>query len=165
MAWTAVHGVISRRCWRATLICWNVCQTPLLRVYFVATDQVRNRFRIDQCSLIRKLRVSAFGHICRRNPASKPLPFWPPPHIHHGAAQEDAHHSSGPTKSSKTPRCSWVMPWQQHGSCDANNLSKYLGICECSLRISSPDTVADTCSNACILRPGMSLNISWNSAL
>ena len=29
-----------------------------------------------------------------------PPPFWPPPHLHHGA-----HHSTGPTKSSKTPIC------------------------------------------------------------
>ena len=38
------------------------------------------------------------------NPALKPSTFWPPPHLHHGAAQEDIHHSAGLTKSSKTPR-------------------------------------------------------------
>ena len=49
---------------------------------------------------IRKLRTHA---AC--NPAPKPLAFWPPPHLHHGAAQEGIHHSAEPTKSSRIPRC------------------------------------------------------------
>ena len=39
------------------------------------------------------------------NPALRPSSFWPPPHLQHGAAQEDVHHSAGPTKSLTTPRC------------------------------------------------------------
>ena len=38
-------------------------------------------------------------------PALKPSTYWPPPHLQHGTAQEDVHHSAGPTKSSMTPSC------------------------------------------------------------
>ena len=63
---------------------------------------------------IRKLRLRAFLFIYAVfNPAPKPSTFWPPPHLHHGAAHEDDHHSAGLTKSWKILRCPWVMPWQQ----------------------------------------------------
>ena len=38
-------------------------------------------------------------------PALKPSTYWPPPHLQHGTAQEDVHHSAGPAKSSMTPSC------------------------------------------------------------
>ena len=51
-------------------------------------------------------------HMPSAKPVPKPSTCWPPPNLRHGAAQEDAHHSDGLTKSWKIHRCPWVMPWQ-----------------------------------------------------
>ena len=58
---------------------------------------------------IRKLRLSAFGHICRLQPGTQAIDILtstPPSTWHHPRGRPA-------TKSSKTPRCPWVMPWQQ----------------------------------------------------
>ena len=48
---------------------------------------------------IRILRLGAFGQICRMQPGTQAIDILVPPHLHHGPAQEDDHHSAGVTKS------------------------------------------------------------------
>ena len=64
--------------------------------------------------IIRKVRQGVFGNKCRLQPAPKPSTFWPPPHLHHGAVQEDTHHPARLTKSPKIPSRPRVMPCYRH---------------------------------------------------
>ena len=52
---------------------------------------------------LRKLRLRAFGHICRLQPGNQAIDILASTHPHHGDAQEDAHNSAGPIKISICP--------------------------------------------------------------
>ena len=46
------------------------------------------------------------GLLLARDTGTQAIAFWPPPHLHHGAAQEDVHHSAGPTRIIKDTQMS-----------------------------------------------------------
>ena len=100
---------LDKQSWENTLIPNDVNTEALRRIVGVRwQDYVTNASiltRIGQPPLTTTIRKvpSDTSAVC--NPALKPSTFWPPPHLQHGTAQEDVHHSAGPTKSSKTPRC------------------------------------------------------------
>ena len=75
---------------------------PLARLRHERIDSHRHRTTTPNDNNSQKV-PSDTSAVC--NPALKPSTFWPPSHLQHGAAHEDVHHSAGPTKSSKTPRC------------------------------------------------------------